>query len=354
MAIIKVLFAKTFFKNPTNYWVRSSINTFRQLFIAPLLLAMLALSASADDTALVFSPAGKLFDETIVGLSSGLDKSLKIEKLIVEKTTKSRELAAQIDKYAPKIIILIGNNSVKLYREYQKARGGQKFPPSVTIATLFIDKLLPQLNNATGIRYEVSVATGVGSIQPALQNKIERVGVIHREWMTKQVEAEIEYSASKGIELVPYVINEKAIPGSRQEKQRKVVKEIQRGLKQLKSLKVDALWVLNDNALINASTLRSGWSSGVRKLRRPVIVGVETFAKSAFQFGSFAVVPDHRKLGIQTAGIVRKIKTDGWTIKNPAIQRPTNVLTTINTTLTQKNRIPLVEGQLAAIDNVIE
>lgn len=329
--------------------------SFRQLFLIPtLLITALAVSASADDTALVFSPEGNHFDNTIRGLSSEMGKNLQIEKYIVGRETNLDEMVIQIDQHAPHIIILIGNRSIRLYQKYQEARIGEKFPPSVAIAALFIDNLLPKLNNATGIRYEISMATGIESIQPVLQNEIKKVGVIHREWMADLIKAEADYSTSKGIELVPYVITRSSISGRVKGRQDRIVKEIQRGLKKLKSQKVDALWLLNDNALMTGKTLMSGWSPGARKLRKPVIVGVNSLANTRFQFGSFAVVPDHRKLGIQAAGMVRKIKSDGWVIKNPAIQRPTDVLTTVNTTLTQKNRISLVEGKLSTIDTVIK
>lgn len=351
---MNAIFASRFFKKPTNCRTRVSKTIFGRLLIAPVLLVMLAVSASADDTALVFSPDGKNFNQVSIGISDSLAKELKIEKYTVSKKTKLDEMAIQIGQHNPDMIVLMGNMSIKLYQQYQEARKGEKFPPSVAVAALYIDSLLPKLSNTTGIRYEISVATGIESIQPVLQNEIKKVGVIHREWMADRIKAEAEYSTRKGIELIPYVITENAISGRAQWKQDRVAKEIQRGLKTLKSQKIDALWVLNENILMNRKALMSGWSPGARKIRKPVIVGVNSLARTAIQLGSFAVVPDHRKLGIQTASIVRKIKSDGWVIKNPAVRRPSDVLTTVNTTLAQKNRIQLNAGQLGSINNVIK
>jgi ABC-type uncharacterized transport system substrate-binding protein len=329
-------------------FIEPSLSHWRQLMFAALvLLAMPFVSVAEDDmdTALVLTAQGQAFSEVVSGISGDLEEDLNFEVYVIGKGSKVSEIETQIQKHKPKIIVLVENSAINLYAKYQKANPDSQFPPSVAVAALFVDRFLTNLKNATGIRYEIPAVTSIVNMRSVLSKKVKRVGVVHRKWMKSLIEENAKYCRSEGIELVPI-----SIPN----KDKKLDKKLNAGLKSLINQKVDAIWVLNDNALLNGNMIRSAWLPTVGKARLPVIVGIKPMLSTKLNFGSFAIVPDHYALGVQAASLIGEIMEEGWEIGDRDIEQPVSVKKVVNVSVLNNKKVKYREDQLSAMDEIVQ
>jgi ABC-type uncharacterized transport system substrate-binding protein len=331
---------KLAFCTPTlSYW--------RRLMIAALVLLTMPMVSFAEDTALVLMAQGQAFSEVVQGIEGDLEEEdLAFVTYIIDKGTKISEIDQQIKKHKPKIIILIENKSINLYAKYQKAHPDRNFPPSVAVAALFVDRFIAKLKNATGIRYEIPAVTSIVNMRSVLSGKIKKVGVVHRKWMTKLIKENAEYCRSEGIELVSVVLPNKD--------KKNMGKKLNDGLKSLIKQNIDALWVLNDNALLNGKLIRSAWLPTIGKAKLPVIVGIKPMLSTKLNFGSFAIVPDHYALGVQAASIIGEIMEEDWEIGDRDIEQPVSVIKVVNVTVLNNKKVKYREDQLSGMDEVIQ
>jgi hypothetical protein len=329
-------------------FIGAALAHWRQLMVATLLMLMMPFASLAEDgldTALVLTAQGQAFSEVVSGISGDLEEDLNFEVYVIGKGSKVSEIQAQINKHKPKIIILVENSAINLYAKYQKANPNISFPPSVAVAALFVDRFISKLKNATGIRYEIPAVTSIVNMRSVLSKKIKRVGVVHRKWMSSLIEENAKYCASEGIELVAIEIPNKG---------KKLHKKLKSGLKSLVSKKVDAIWVLNDNVLLNGNMIRAAWLPTIGKAKLPVIVGIKPMLSTKLNFGSFAIVPDHYALGVQAASIIGEIMDENWEIGDRDIEQPVSVKKVVNVTVLNNKKVKYIEDRLSAMDEIVQ
>lgn len=296
------------------------------------------------ETVLTMSPKGAQFQEIIEGMKEDLGEELDFKNLVVDKSTSIKDVAESFDSLAPSAVVLVGNQSVNLYSKYQRSVGQKQFPPGIAVAALFLEKFIPKLTNVTGIRYEIPLVTSIPSIRNLVQGDIKKVGVVHRELMDDFININKKYTDAEGVELVSVKLLNK-------DKQR--VKNLKKELQQLLESDIDALWVINDNNLLNGSTISKAWLPLIQSSALPVIVGIESLLNTKFSFGSFGIVPDHYGLGVQAASQLIDIMDNEWEISGDSLEQPLSVKKLVNTTVLKKKRIPYDATQLATFDSVI-
>lgn len=318
----------------------------RQLFIA-LCLVVSAPSFAEDDEldmGLIFTAKGAVFDEVVLGITGDLEEDLNFKTVTLSRKSTVKEIEKHIKSVKPKIVVLVENNAVGLYQKYQKANPKAEFPPSIALAALFVDRYVGKLKNATAIRYEIPAVTSIVNMRAILKNDVKKVGVVHREWMKPIIEQNAKYCRAEGIELVSI-----SLPN----KDGKLDKKLKSGLDNLRKKDVDAIWVLNDNALLNGKMLKNAWFPVMKKSKLPVIVGVDLFLKSDWNFGSFAIVPDHYSLGVQAASIIGEIMEEDWEIGDRDVEQPVSVKKIVNTTVLENKKIQFKQDKLSAMDEVV-
>jgi len=77
------------------------------------------------------------------------------------------------------------------------------------------------------------------------------------------------------------------------------IKNLDYHMKHLLNKNLDALWVVNDNSLINSQLIQNVWLPNIKEFNKPVIVGIEGLTSTSLDFGTFSAVPDQYALGIQ-------------------------------------------------------
>lgn len=273
------------------------------------------------ESLLIIRVAGKNFEQVVLGLSEELSEEFFLHELIVNKSTKQQQIAPKITEVSPKIVILMDNISINLYKAYQKGLPQSvSIIPSVAVMASFMDIVIKDLKNATGIFYEVPIVTSVVNLRAILSSHpFAKVGVVHRQFMTPVINLNQNYCAKEHIELITYPIAN----------QGNLKSELQKGLNQL-GKQVNALWIPNDNKLINAELLQSVWLSFAKEFQKPIITGVENLVEPQFEFGTFAVIPDPIQLGTQAAELVFDAMDNDWEIEAGEVEPPRSVYKIIN------------------------
>jgi len=294
---------------------------------------------------LTLSPKGEQLSQISTALNDELEGELDFERLEVDKKTSVEMLANAVESAKPKVVLLIGNASVNLYSKYQKLNKDKEFPAAIALAALFLDKFLPDIENAVGIRYEIPLVTSAINVRSLLKKDVKRIGVLHRELMSDFISINSKLAAAEGIELVPLKLsNKESNWGS----------SIKNNLKTALKEDIDALWVINDNVLLNGSTLAKSWLPVLKQSKLPVIVGVESLLNSKLQFGTFAVVPDHYGLGEQAASLLIDIMDNDWAIEDSDLEQPLSVRKIVNASLLDKKKIDYKKDGLVFFDEVMK
>ena len=116
---------------------------------------------------------------------------------------------------------------------------------------------------------------------------------------------------------------------------------------------VDAIWILNDNVLLNRRALLKSWLPALKRNKKPVLVNVQSLVSPKFRFGSFAVLPDHTALGVQAANILFELQENEWQVGDKELEEPVAVEKVLLVPFAQKY-LTLKDNALDQIDVQVE
>jgi len=297
---------------------------------APLLL--LAMPPAAD------------FQDVRRTLLTEVKKDFNISTFTVTAATTPTDLAQAIARTSPTCLVLMNNATVALYRDYQSVHHEEKMPPAVVVMTSFLEELRGNLRNATGIAYEVPGITAFVNLRSVIRAPVKRVGVVYRPRFRAVIERQKKLAAREQIDLVGAEVGKEVDAQS--------LRAALHGL--LVKDKVDALWMLNDNELIkNGQFLDETWRAELAGARIPLVVGVPNLVDPRTPTGSFAVVPDHEALGLQTANLIFDLGESDWRADEHDVELPLSVKTVAD--LKQlRDTFGLKEDALRHIDRALE
>ena len=255
---------------------------------------------------LVAMPNSPNFVEVRKSLVSEVQKSFNIHTLAVAPETTVADLASAIRTVGPVCVVLMNNATMNLYREYQTANPTVAMPPAVLLMASFVEEVQSRLRRTTGIAYEVPGVTAFVQLRSVINAPINRVGVIYRPPFRKFVERQKSLAAKESVELVALSVpNDVTADGLRE------------ALHSLtKKSKVDALWMLNDNALVrDEEYVDDAWRTAPNDAKLPLIVGVPNLVEPSSPLGTLAVVPDYEALGLQAANLLFDLSENDWRVE---------------------------------------
>jgi ABC-type uncharacterized transport system substrate-binding protein len=281
-------------------------------------------------------------DSFVHGMVGELEPDFNVAALVVARETTIDALGLAISQRKPDAIVVLDNPTAELYRLYQEANPSRIYPPAVIVMALFVEQTAARIRNATGIAYEVPAVTSLGRLRSTITNPVIRVGVLHRPQFAEFVAAQARIASIEGFEIVPYEVPQK--PG---------VGQVRKGLTTLDKLGVDALWVLNDNVLLTPEILVGAWLPMMRRLQKPVVVGVSSLLRTDPPVGSFAVLPDHESLGMQAAELIYELQDAEWAVARTPLQLPIAVETVLNKPFMERTG-GIQQGAIDQIDEIIE
>jgi len=293
---------------------------------------------------LVAMPNSPNFVEVRKSLVSEVQKSFNIHTLAVAPETTVADLASAIRTVGPVCVVLMNNATMNLYREYQTANPTVAMPPAVLLMASFVEEVQSRLRRTTGIAYEVPGVTAFVQLRSVINAPINRVGVIYRPPFRKFVERQKSLAAKESVELVALSVpNDVTADGLRE------------ALHSLtKKSKVDALWMLNDNALVrDEEYVDDAWRTAPNDAKLPLIVGVPNLVEPSSPLGTLAVVPDYEALGLQAANLLFDLSENDWRVETHPVELPLSVKTVVDVRLVRAN-FGLRPDALKHIDKALE
>lgn len=283
------------------------------LRICPMMLLvfvtqLITPSLKGADKLLVLAPEADAFQEILLTIKSEIDgdfelKYIKVDRSSLLNATTYREVEAYLENEKPKAIILMDNPAVDLYRHYQRSNPRDIYPRSIVCMALFVEEIIKDLKNVIGIPHQVPIVKSLTQLRGKLEvsDSIDRIGVIYRDRYASFYQRQARNCARENIKLVGYAIPEKNMKGKKRASYYR--NQLKEGLDSLiKREKVDAIWVINDNELVNATMIEEVWSKKLKGKRLWVIVGVNGFIQQGF--GNFAVLPDRNEIGLQVVDLL--------------------------------------------------
>ena len=285
------------------------------------LVVALSMPAHAKDSLLVIRAHGRDYEQTTAGLTNELEEDISVTEFVIGKKTTKGDIARKMRDVSPRIVVLMDNSAIILYRKYQKELpASAPVIPSVSLMAAFTELVIRGMKNATGISYEVPIVTSIVNLRAILDMPTDKVGIVHREFFREFVSRNAAYCANENIDLVSYAIPDKG----------RIKSNLNKGLKFLKKNGVGAIWVPNDSNIVNNRLLGSVWIPFTRKYKKPVIVGVEILVRPKLNFGTFAVIPDNISLGIQAAEMILDAMDNNWQVETGMVASPRSVYKIIN------------------------
>ncbi|HWA75288.1 MAG TPA: hypothetical protein VG937_23285 [Polyangiaceae bacterium] len=295
------------------------------------------------DAVLVFLPESPHTREAWATLKDELGADFDVITRRVPDAADENFLQREIEAVRPSGLVLMGNLPMNLYLRYQRKNPSAVFPPAVVVMASFFDEQRSLFKNTTGIAYEVPGITSFVSLRSFVHRPVRRVGVLYRPLFANYVKRQAALSRVEQVELVPVEVS--VAPGPY---------EIRRAIDGLTSReKVDAIWVLNDNALLEPELIAKGWLKMLHKTPVVVVVGVGSLVDTRLHFGSFAVLPDHAALGVQTANLIFRLAERGWSAEDEPVELPFSVQTVVDLPWTREH-FQFREEAIERIDRIVQ
>lgn len=291
---------------------------------------------------LVFLPPSTHTREAWQSLRDELQESFDVVTRPVTEDSTDADLAREIAAVRPRCIVLMGNRPMNLYLAYQRRVPGP-FPPAVVVMASFFEEQRPLFGNTTGIAYEIPAITTIVNLRSFIHRPVQRVGVLYRPLFAQYVKKQRDLAAVEHVQLVPVEVS--SDPGPY---------EIRRALDGLvRRDRVDAIWVLNDNALLDPRLIAKGWLNVLHKRPVAVVVGVGSLVDPRLNFGSFAMLPDHAALGVQTANMVFNLADEDWNAERTPVELPVSVQSVVDLPWTRQH-FQFREEAIERIDRVVQ
>jgi hypothetical protein len=319
---------------------------FRSVRTAAAVVSCIALVSVRAADVLIVRPAGVHFEDAAKGFAAETEDELTHEVLIFDRSCTVKKLRQEIVRVKPKMLLLMDNSVVNLYRAYcTELPPDSTPPPSVSLMCVLMKVAVEGLPGAAGISYEAPLVTSVVSLRQILDKQLPNIGVVHRSFMDGLIEENRRYCEREKIS-----IHNVSLGNGSKIKRRDLTKAFK---SLIDDKKVDAIWVPNDNALLTPDLISECWVRMVRKQKIPIIVGLEVLAKPSLDFGTFAVAPDHVDLGAQAAKMALDIAENDWEPNEGLIFPPLSVYKVINLKQAQKF-FGVSRDKLSNVDKILE
>jgi hypothetical protein len=300
-------------------------------------------TSGRKETILVFMPDTTQTREVWSGMRDELGEEFNLVAVEVPGRGASAPIAEGMRRHRPSVVVLMNNPTVAGYRDYQQKAVDKNFPPALIVMTSFLEGASMGVSAASGISYEVPLITVVTNLRKLMSSTIDRVGVVARAPLTRFVQRQAALARREQIAVDVEYVSVNPNPS-----------ELKRALRQLKS-RVGALWILNDDRLLTRNLIASAWLPALdERPWVPSIVGAASLVSAAHSFGTFAVLPDHAALGVQTANRIFDIADNDWQLPDgPQVELPLSTTTTVDL-VQARERFALREDALAQVDRILK
>lgn len=289
---------------------------------------------------LVLMPSSSVANQAFEGLRDELGEEYDLVPYVLGTDADVTEVSAAVTEYAPVAVVAMNNPTLRVFRNYQRAGGTEV--PVVALLASFLRQSGSGIDRLHGVIYEVPLLTSLVNLRAVIEEPVEKIGVIYRPIFSSFLEEQGALAAPEGFSLVT-----REVSGESPRELREAVEALR------EEDGVDAIWVLNDNALLKRDMLVRGWLPGLQGNELPVIVNVRSLLSRQVSFGTFAVLPDHHQLGVQAAQVLADLAANGWVGEGARLEYPVSVEKVLDAKFARQH-LSLREDQLETIDEMVE
>lgn len=300
-------------------------------------------AAAGKPVVLVCMPDTKQTREVWSGLKDELSGHFALTVVEMRGEHDSTSIEQAITRERPACVVLMNNPTVLAYARYQARTRLSTYPPAIVVMTSFLDRRPHGITDATGISYEVPLITVVTNLRKLMSSPVERVGVIRRTPLHDFVARQAALARREQIGVVEQSVS--VDPSAA---------ELKYALRELKQ-RCDAIWILNDDRLLSERLITDGWLPGLNERPyKPAIVGAASLVSTVQSFGTFAVLPDHTALGVQTANRVFDLADADFRLEaGDDVDLPLSTTTTVDL-VQARERFALRQDALEQVDHILE
>lgn len=286
----------------------------RILMACGTIIFLIIVCIPAVEQILIVQSRDDYFSTVTNKLESELSGSFNFVKL--KKIRDTNEIAEIIPNLSPKVIIIFEkhakSSSLYWFREYLQSHKS-KFSNTafIFVKDFFVDKSEIFMDNAAGISFLPPIILGVEKLQKDFNKEIRSIGIINPRSMRKMI---IENSAScilQGISLTMKVVPDRNDPS--------FLKAVTDALDNMKKQKVDALWILEDENLLQLKLVRDVWKPFIEKSGISTIVNNEALLTAPWDIGTVCIIPDPQQVSSQIAKKLLELQRDNWNVYAPSI-----------------------------------
>ncbi|MBW8886214.1 MAG: hypothetical protein JF616_00540 [Fibrobacteres bacterium] len=258
-----------------------------------LAILSLAIGSHASEKAerlLAIMPSGESFQQAWSGMKSDLGS--RYDWMTFDPDSKNAEdsLARLCSLYAPRALVLMDSRAVSLAKRMQARDSAFASLPKFVLMTLKAEDAAKGLRNVTGIRFEVPAYAVFTQLRSLSGKDFTRIGVFYRRYFSVFVEDSRRLLGREKIDLIGKCID---CDGDGSPSKDEIIKSLNKGMDAFKESGVEVVWMLPDNALVNAATLGRFWVPRFRKGTVPLVVPLANLASKQADLGLFSAYPDY-------------------------------------------------------------
>ncbi len=294
---------------------------------------------------LIVRVSGENLQQVAKGIKDNISSKIEVDDVILNKKhIKISNFSRILERKKYKLIVLIGNTSVYLYKRYQEQHPYFNFPPAILLSGLKLDEMVKKIKNSVAITYETPFITAISHLRRLTTKKIKNVGILYRSWMKKSITLDEKYCRLENIHLVHAEVKNNAS-----------YKDIDFALKRLLKKRIDALLIVNDNQLLNSRIIQNMWIPKLKRFNKPVISSLEVLVTNKFAISTFAVIPDPYAMGLQAEGLINKIIKNKWQHRVVGrVYKPLSVKKIFNLKLSNNKEISINRKNLNSVDILVQ
>ncbi len=311
-----------------------------------LTIVLLGAKPFAATRLLAIMPNAEPFQQALEGLQSDLGDNYEVRRFNADLPKAADSLRQIISTFDPKGLVLMDSKAIGLVKEVQKESVQYQLLPKFVLMTLKVEDAIHDLKNAAGIKFEVPAYTIFTNLHIVSKKDFNKVGVFYRESFTGFFEESKKFLAKEKINLVGECLdcglNGKITPVA-------INGGLRTGMVRLASQKVDVIWMLADNVLVNDGTLKGFWLTQFKNYGLPLVVPLPNLASLDLNLGMFGVWPDYRQLGMQAAQQVIQVFESGETTGSLGLETLVGVQMVLNLEMAKRVKWEINEEKLNRI-----
>lgn len=321
----------------------------KNLIILTTILLNVVFSQESLPNVVALMPEGEQFQKVFNGIKDEVLEDFNLVQVILDEKNPDANIKA-IEIAKPELVVLMENRSIRVIKKFQSKPENAQIPILATMV-LQVENETQSLKNVAGIKFEIPAYTIFSNLKIASKTEFSKVGVFYNKDFQDFIDLSKKMVAKENIELVGYCVD---CDGAKDAK--KSAKYMSKVFKKKirKKDNIDVMWMLPDNRLLNATTLKKFWVKYPQKKKMPLIVPIENLASVKANMGMMVFNPDYSELGVQAGSKIIEILLDETPIEEVGFEELLSVSPILNKKRAKKTKWKIDNDNLGNFKKVLD